>query len=243
MKNIIFAVLIITLLSCSSDPLFEIKKMAKNRTLKDTNSEADVNRKISASMEYKKAIDTMVDAYSSYYGVNKDIGKRLLNLGSFKKAAEHFEMAIAVRNNDPSLYHDLAVSYVNLYKIESKQEYLTLAKENYKIALNINDKNKTYLYDYAQLLVFGTGEYPEAIKILNDYVYKKNASNETVLNSHDINGHFLLGRAYYMNGEYDKAYRTYTEIYQFEKNLSEDQKGKLTEFLITVDNARKAGAK
>ena len=97
------------------------------------------------------------------------------------------------------------------------------AKENYQFALNISPDRPSVLYDYAQLLVFGTKEYQEAVKILTHYLYQ--------LKTSDKNGYFLLGRSLFMLGEYEKAYEVYSSIYDFEKELTAEEKTSLEGFI------------
>lgn len=220
-KTIFFLFISILITSCYSDRLQPIRALARS---------SDLDKKEEASQLYKEAIRTLVNAYSSSAGLNKTIGKQLTTSGFFEKALEHLQTAREIKNTDEEIYHYIAICYVNLYKIDKSPEKLSLAKENYQYALNLSPNSRGILYDYAQLLVFGTQEYSLAIETLNHYLYD--------LNTEDKNGYFLLGRSLFAIGEYNKAYQVFTSIYQFEKNLTTEEKETLQEFITETASRR-----
>ncbi|HOV13617.1 MAG TPA: hypothetical protein PK771_04985 [Spirochaetota bacterium] len=209
------------LTSCfNSDPLFPIRRLSRNE---------DLAKKEEASNYYKQAIDVMVEAYSSYAGLNRDIGIKLLNRQEYKMAIKHLEISLNIKNNDSSAFYWLGVCYVNLYKIEKNRDYLDLAEKNYTFAINVTPENKEYLYALAQLQFYGFENYEKAIEILKNLIFNLNADTKE--------NYFLLARGYYMIGDYKSAYQTYNEIYKFKKQLSKIEKEKLEEFIqITRGN-------
>ena len=221
--NFIFITsLTMIMFSCSADRLKPIRSLARSQNLE---------KKENAANLYKEAISTLVNAYSSSAGLNKDIGKQLLFKGAFDKALFHLEQSCEIINNDFETYHCIAICHVNLYKINRNKEHLLKAKENYKFALNISPDRPGVLHDYAQLLVFGTEEYQEAVKILNHYIYD--------LKTPDKNGYFLLGRSLFLLGEYGKDYEVYSSIYQFEKDLTAEEKTSLEGFIAETLNKKR----
>ncbi|MBO5289064.1 MAG: hypothetical protein J6B11_06680 [Spirochaetales bacterium] len=221
-KLILFTLLSSVVISCSPDRLKPIRKLARSQNLE---------KKEEAALLYKEAVSTLVNAYSSSAGLNKTIGKQLLIKGAYEKALEHLEQSRDIINNDFETYHCIAICHVNLYKINRNKEHLIKAKENYKYALNISPDRPGVLYDYAQLLVFGTEEYQEAVNILTHYIYK--------LKTQDKNGYFLLGRSLFLLGEYDKAYEVYSSIYNFEKELTAEEKTSLDGFIAETLNKKR----
>ena len=216
--NFIFITsLTMIMFSCSTDKLKPIRSLARSQNLE---------KKENAANLYKEAISTLVNAYSSSAGLNKNIGKQLLVKGAFEKALFHLEQSCEIVNNDFETYHYIAICHVNLYKINRNKEHLLKAN-----ALNISPDRAGVLYDYAQLLVFGTEEYQEAVKILNHYIYD--------LKTPDKNGYFLLGRSLFLLGEYGKAYEVYSAIYQFEKNLTAEEKTSLEGFIAETLNKKR----
>lgn len=221
-KLILFTLLSSVVISCSPDRLKPIRKLARSQNLE---------KKEEAALLYKEAVSILVNAYSSSAGLNKTIGKQLLIKGAYEKALEHLEQSRDIINNDFETYHCIAICHVNLYKINRNKEHLIKAKENYKYALNISPDRPGVLYDYAQLLVFGTEEYQEAVNILTHYIYK--------LKTQDKNGYFLLGRSLFLLGEYDKAYEVYSSIYNFEKELTAEEKTSLDGFIAETLNKKR----
>lgn len=224
MKHYIFILVGIFLLtSCFNyDPLFPIRRLSRNE---------DLSKKEEASNYYKQAIDVMVDAYSSYGGLNRDIGIKLVSRQEYKMAIKHLEISVEIKNNDSSSYYWLGICYVNLYKIEKEREYLDKADTYYNIALNLTPTNKEYLYAYAQLQFYGFENYDKTIEILNNLIFSLNADIKE--------NYFLLARAYYMIGDFKNAYQVYSEIYKFKKIMSKVELEKLEEFIqITRSNLK-----
>ena len=220
-KFILLAISAIAMTSCYADRLKPIRALARSQNL---------DKKEEASQLYKEAISTLVNAYSASAGLNKTIGKQLTVKGAYEKALFHLEQSRDIVNNDFETYHYIAICHVNLYKINHNKEHLSKAKENYTYALNISPDRTGVLYDYAQLLVFGTEEYQEAVHVLNHYIYD--------LKTPDKEGYFLLGRSYFLWKEYDKAYEVYSSIYQFEKTLTADEKASLENFISETINRK-----
>ncbi|OHD16707.1 MAG: hypothetical protein A2086_10700 [Spirochaetes bacterium GWD1_27_9] len=214
MKKLIFGLFIFILFSCYQDPLFEIRRLARS---------SEIENKQKAGRDYQLAITTLFDAYTSYAGLNRDLGYKLMINQNYKVAIKHLEISKDVKNNDSTVYFWIATCYANLYKIEKKIDYLDQAEKNYKISLNIIPNNKEVNYSYAQFLIYLKEEYNKAVEVLNKCIFE--------LNADEPNGYFLLGRAYYMLGEYAKAYETYNTIYKFKKILTKEQSSKLDEFI------------
>ena len=217
MKKFILLVLFLLAISCKKDPLAEIRALASSK---------DIKEKEQASAYYAEAIDTLVKAYSSLGVLNKDLGRKLMLKEQFTPALKHLNIAKDVRNDDAWIYYWIGVSHANIYKIEKNYESLLEAKKNYKIAINLKPEGKEFLYALAQLLVFGTEEYKSAVELLKKYVYD--------LKTNDPGGYFLLGRSYYILGQYEEAYRIYNELLQLKNKLTKEELSKLHEFIETT---------
>jgi|GEM_PF-1298830 len=251
---IIVIILLLILSGCiQKDPLYEIKRLARSK---------DLDNKIEASKQYKYAIDTLVDAYKSYGSLNKDIGNRLMMdtfNRDYKDAIKHFEIAKDILSEDSEVYFLLGVCYVSLFKIENKFDYLYKAEENYQVSLRLNPGHMDTLFSYANMLIFGIEKYDAfeetkintAIQLLDEYIYglspklrelkklKEEKGEEFVnpkIKNPDPEAFFLLGRAYYLAGDYKSAYQTFNQLYEFKSKLSKEQKNKLDEFI--QDTAR-----
>ena len=210
-------IVLLSISSCSEDPLKEIRNLANSK---------DIETKQEASEYYDLVIDTLVQAYSSQAVLNRDIGLKLMLKEQFRPAVRHFNLAKEIRGTDAWIYYRLGVCYANIFKYEKDRDALVLAKINYQTALNIKPDAKEFLYAYAQLLVFGTGEYDEAVGVLKKYLFE--------LKVPDPNGYFLLGRAYYILENYEEAYRVYNDALQYKNELSDDELNSLNEFIETT---------
>ena len=215
MKLILPIFIIFLFIGCYANPNKAIQKLAKSDKLED---------KEKASNEYKTAINYMFDAYSSYAGLNRDIGYRLMIQQFYKPAIEHFKIATNLKNSDASSYFWMGVCYANLYKNTKEREFLEEAEKYYNIALNIMPNNRELIYAYSQLLIFSLNRYDEAIEFLKDYVYN-------LTNGMEPKGYFLLARAYYMVEDYESSFRTYNEMYKFKKKLTKSELEQLNEFV------------
>lgn len=206
--------IVISLLSCNRDRLAPIRALSRSAQLSEKQQAAD---------DYKEAIRLLVNAYQSSGSLNKAVGIQLAKSSSFEKGLEHLTIAKEILSRDEQVYQYIAICHVNLYKVNKDINHLTLAKENYQYALNINPNAGSVLYDYSQLLIFGLEDYTTAVQVLSHYLY--------TVGIKDKDGYFLLGRAYYMLGEYNKAYQAFTTIYDYEDELSDEEKSQLEEFI------------
>jgi tetratricopeptide (TPR) repeat protein len=216
--------------SCFQDPLYGIRRISRSENLE---------KKEEASMLYRQAIDTLVDAYSSYSGLNRDIGLRLMNKQEYEPAIKHLEIAVSIKNNDSSAYFWLASCYSHLYKIRKEAPLMVNAEKNFKIAIGLTPDNREYHYLYAQFLIFIKEDYAEAVRVINQHIEDmvKKAENlsdkkRKIHPSQDPNLYLLLGRAYYMQAQYTDALNTFNDLYQSEMRLTKDQKSKLEEFIL-----------
>lgn len=218
-KSLIFIIVLILIFTgcLRRDPLARIKRLTK----------AEIQKKEMDAEELKKTIDIIVEAYSSMGGLNKQIGEYLMLHKSYKEAIKHLELAKQIRNDDANIYYWLGVCNVSLYKIEGNKDYLLEAERNYETALRIMPEHLDILYGYAHLLVYGKNDYENAEKILKKYI-----ELEPIKLKPDPNAYFLLGRVYYMMGDFRNAYETYNKILQFKKSLTKEEKEKLDEFII-----------
>ncbi|MBP5706082.1 MAG: hypothetical protein J6W76_02270, partial [Spirochaetales bacterium] len=131
------------------------------------------------------------------------------------------------RSNDSTLYYWMAVCYVNRFKADRSPATMALVYEYYEKSLNLMPNNKEVLYEFAQFLVFGAENYPRAIEVLQQ--------NLTLLgNNFSADTYFLLGRAYYLSGEYDAALRIYHQILDNKTSLSKEQISRAEEFIDTT---------
>lgn len=217
MKKLLPIIITAFLLSaCNSDPLWGIRRIARSE---------DLEKKKEAAQYYKRAVDTLIDAYASQAGLNKDIGRRLLynKDPQYKNAIKHLTIAKETMNSDAEIYYMLGVAHANLFRIEQLPDDLFTAKGHYETALRLAPNGKDYLYAYSQLLVFGTQDYTAAIKVLEKYLYE--------LNTPDHNGYFLLGRCHYMLDNDAKAYEIFNDALKYKDNMTKKELDALYDFI------------
>ena len=217
---------IVSLTGCSRDPLLPIRRLARSD---------DLAKKMEASRDYQQVISILRDAYKSNAGLCKDIGRALMMDRQFENALEYFSEAVKTRSTDSTLYYWMAVCYVNRFKADRSPATIAIVYEYYEKSLNLMPNNKEVLYEFAQFLVFGAENYPRAIEVLQQDL--------TLLGSNfSADPYFLLGRAYYLSGEYDAALRIYHQILDNKTSLSKEQISRAEEFIDTTRMMLTGGA-
>lgn len=217
-----------SLFSCFvSDPLFQIRRLARSNSL---------DKKNEALGQYKKAIDTLVDAYREYASLNKEVANRLMFNKQFLPAIKHLDTARDLNSNDSEIYYWLGVCYINLYKTKKDVDLLNKAEENYKIAMNISPNYPELLYSYAQLLIYAKNDYKKAISVLSMYLDLNDDDNPDTIK--DPDGYFLLARAYYLDKQFEEAKRIYGILSDMESLLTTKQKKALDNniFILSQKN-------
>lgn len=215
-KRLYFIILVLLVLtSCNKDPLFEIKRLARSN---------DIDKKMEASSEYNVVIKTLTDAYMHKAGLDKDIGRALMMDRQFDNALTFFNQAVQTRTTDSTLYYWMAICYVNKFKVERDPQNRLFVYENYEKSLNIMPNNREVLYEFAQFLVFGAQDYQKAIEVLQKEI--------DLLKGYFLaDPYFLLGRAYYLQGQYDMAYSTYNQMLAFKDKMKSEEYNRVLEFI------------
>ncbi len=228
MKKLAFLMIVfcVGLVGCKQDPLIPIRRLARSD---------DLAKKMEASRDYQQVINVLRDAYKSNAGLCKDIGRALMMDRQFENALEYFQESVKTRSTDSTLYYWMAVCYVNRFKVDRSPATMATVHEYYEKSLNLMPNNKEVLYEFAQFLVFGAENYPRAIEVLQQ--------NLTLLGSNfSADTYFLLGRAYYLSGEYDAALRIYHQILDNKTSLSKEQISRAEEFIDTTRMMLTGGA-
>lgn len=125
-------------------------------------------------------------------------------LGNNEEAIKQFNKCIELNTKESAAFYELSIIYKN-------QNNLELAKKNAKLAAKLNQTNKWYKINYAEIL-FYKQDFSEAI-----IQYKKLINQESKKKEY----YFMLIDAYVAKKEYKKAIETYDKI---ENNFGEDKK-------------------
>jgi O-antigen ligase len=81
-------------------------------------------------------------------------------------AAKYYRQAILLNPNYPSAYHNLALTYLYLYRLGGNEHFGSLSRENYQKSIEKAPNNPRYLYEYARKLHSDWNERNEAVKLL-----------------------------------------------------------------------------
>ena len=95
--------------------------------------------------------------------------------------------------------------------------------------------NREVLYEYAQFLVFGAQDYQKAVEILQKEI-------ELLKDYFLVDPYFLLGRAYYLQGQYDMAYSTYNQMLAFKDKMKSEEYNRVLEFIEQTSEMLNGGA-
>ncbi|MDR3020882.1 MAG: tetratricopeptide repeat protein [Treponema sp.] len=142
----------------------------------------------------------------------KILATRLADRGLHNDALEALERAIYFNTEDPILFYLSGVSAANVAKSKvgfstdadkEREHYFKLSENAYLRALELDVTYTRAMYGLAILYVFELGRPRDAIFHLERYLQ---------IQASDINGMFVLARAYFMIEDYSKAVEMYDRI-------------------------------
>ena len=174
------------------------------------NTEAELK---DAIRKYEKRVDDIMIAEGRIGIWYKILGSRYMDQKMYKKALEAFQSALEYYPENQNLFYQagLAASLTAKNSLDfeltgtdiEKKRYFSLAVSAYTRALEIDPKHSKAVYALSVLYIFELNRPAEAIPIL-----EKIAEWE----KKPIDHLFLLGAAYYMTGENEKAIAVYEHI-------------------------------
>ena len=174
------------------------------------NTEAELKEAI---RKYEKRVDDIMIAEGRIGIWYKILGSRYMDQKMYKKALEAFQSALEYYPENQNLFYQagLAASLTAKTSLDfeltgtdiEKKRYFSLAVSAYTRALEIDPKHSKAVYALSVLYIFELNRPAEAIPIL-----EKIAEWE----KKPIDHLFLLGAAYYMTGENEKAIAVYEHI-------------------------------
>lgn len=143
----------------------------------------------------------------------KILGTKYLDNKMYGEALKCFEEALKYYPDNQNLYYYVGVcaGYMSHASLdfnatgnnEIKYNYLKLAEEAYKRAIDIEEGYVRALYGLGVLYVFELDEYAEAIPYLEKLLTIDTKNHDAM---------FVLARAYYCNFEYEKSIDMYDRI-------------------------------
>ena len=176
--------------------------------------------------ELKDAISKYEERVADIQLANSQIGiwhkilaTRYLDKKMYGEALKSFQKALEYYPDNQNLYYyvGLCAGYMSHASMdfdadgysEKRDNYLKLSEEAYKRAIEIEPRYARALYGLSVLYVFELGEDEKAIPLLEKLL---------TIETKNIDGMFLLARAYYMNYEFDKAVEMYDKIISLTKS-------------------------
>ena len=206
---IITLLLILILGSCNK--VTSIRRLQElEEGVSNPNTEAELK---DAIRKYEKRVDDIMIAEERIGIWYKILGSRYMDQKMYKKALKAFQSALEYYPENPNLFYQagLAASLTAKNSLDfeltgtdiEKKRYFDLAASAYNRALEIDPKHSKAVYALSVLYIFELNRPAEAIPIL-----EKIAEWE----KKPIDHLFLLGAAYYMTGENEKAIAVYERI-------------------------------
>ena len=218
---IITLLLILILGSCNK--VTSIQRLQElEEGVSNPNTEAELK---DAIRKYEKRVDDIIIAEGRIGIWYKILGSRYMDQKMYKKALKAFQSALEYYPENPNLFYQagLAASLTAKNSLDfeltgtdiEKKRYFDLAASAYNRALEIDSKHSKAVYALSVLYIFELNRPAEAIPIL-----EKIADWE----KKPIDHLFLLGTAYYMTGENEKAIAVYERIIEISSSAEKKAK-------------------
>ena len=226
MKKRFCSVIIIFLLALilgSCNKVTSIRRLQElEEGVSNPNTEAELK---DAIRKYEKRVDDIIIAEGRIGIWYKILGSRYMDQKMYKKALKAFQSALEYYPENPNLFYQtgLAASLTAKNSLDfeltgtdiEKKRYFDLAASAYNRALEIDPKHSKAVYALSVLYIFELNRPAEAIPIL-----EKIAEWE----KKPIDHLFLLGAAYYMTGENEKAIAVYERIIEISSSAEKKAK-------------------
>ena len=218
---IITLLLILILGSCNK--VTSIRRLQElEEGVSNPNTEAELK---DAIRKYERRVDDIIIAEGRIGIWYKILGSRYMDQKMYKKALKAFQSALEYYPENPNLFYQvgLAASLTAKNSLDfeltgtdiEKKRYFDLAASAYNRALEIDSKHSKAVYALSVLYIFELNRPAEAIPIL-----EKIAEWE----KKPIDHLFLLGTAYYMTGENEKAIAVYERIIEISSSAEKKAK-------------------
>ncbi|MFQ3547921.1 MAG: tetratricopeptide repeat protein [Termitinemataceae bacterium] len=161
---------------------------------------------------YSDRIERHVQDAAKLANYWKILAARLMDRKLYGEAVDALEEAIRLRPEDPVLQYMYGISTSILAKStygKEQSELYSRAERAHKRAIELDRRYARPLYALGVLYVFELDRSEEAIPYLTRYLE---------LQKSDVDGRFVLARAYYGTGAYQKAVDLYDEIIKLTKS-------------------------
>lgn len=180
-----------------------------------------------AIKKYLRRIDDIIIANERIGVWYKMLGSRYLDKKMYKNALECFQKAIEIYPENQNLYYKVGVCAALMSKgaidfevrgDDKERKYLELAKKAYSRAIELDPTYSKAIYALSVLYIFELAEPDRAIPLLEKEIEGKMKPLDEL---------FLLGQAYALTNNNEKAIEKYKRI--IELSGSEEQRNKAKE--------------
>lgn len=230
----LFLVLCMILFASCNDKRFIQRLQEHEEGVSNPTTEADLK---DAIKKYSRRIDDIMVA-SERVGIwYRMLGTRYLDKKMYKNALECFQKAIEFYPENQNLYYKVGVCAAfmakNSLEFEEdglEEKYYRMAVKAYKRAIELDQNYSKAIYALSVLYVFELGTPAEAIPLLEKAIDGKMKPLEEL---------FLLGRAYFMVGENEKAIATFQRIVDISGNEAQRKQAKENIDIILMNSEKK----
>jgi len=167
----------------------------------------------------------------------KVLGRRYMDKKMYKKALEAFQSALEYFPENQHVFYQIGVCAAVLAKSTldypgmsdaERQAYFDLSVSAYKRAVELDPTYTRAVYALSVLYVFELNRPADAIAIMEPLAAREKKPLDSL---------FILGRAYYMTGQYEKAIAMYDRI--IKTSGSAEQRADAERNKAFVENARR----
>ncbi|MGP1414395.1 MAG: tetratricopeptide repeat protein [Treponema sp.] len=230
----LFLIFCIFFLSSCNDRRFIQRVQENEEGVSHPTTEAELE---DAIKKYLRRIDDIIVASERVGTWYKLLGIRYLDKKMYKKAFECFQKAIDFYPDNQNLYYKVGVCAAFMAKNsldfegdDLEQRYYKIAIKAYKRAIELDPNYSKAIYALSVLYVFEIGTPNEAIPLLEKYIDGKMKPLDEL---------FLLGRAYFMVGENDKAIAAFKRIVDISGNEAQRKQAKENIDIILMNSSRR----
>lgn len=179
-----------------------------------------------AIKKYMRRIDDIVIAHERVGIWYKMLGTRYLDKKMYKNALGCFQNAVEIYPENQNLYYNIGVCAALIAKgaldfevrgEDVRRKYFDLASKAYKRAIELDPNYSKSIYALSVLYVFELGEPQKAIPLLEGEIEGKMKPLDEL---------FLLGQAYALISDNDKAIKTYERIIELSGSQEQRKKAK-----------------
>lgn len=166
-----------------------------------------------AIKKYQGKVDSIIMSEQRVGIWYKMLGRRYMDKKMYKKAIECFRSALEYYPENQHLFYQIgicagviakgALKYPGETSTDNRQEYFDLSVSSYKRAVEIDPNYTRAVYALSVLYVFELNRPQDAIMIMEPIAAKEKKPLDSL---------FILGRAYFMTGQYQKALAAYDRI-------------------------------